>query len=115
MSPSLVEGRLQALLFHDIAPTHHAPLAQPPLNSHGRLLVIKVTRFNHSEMILNADLIEFIESTPDTVITMITGKKVLVRESADDVRSLAMDYRRSVGTAVSRPVLAHSAVSEMEG
>ena len=69
--------------------------------------MIRVTRFNHSEVILNADLIEFIEANPDTVITMITGKKVLVRETADEVRSLALDYRRSIG-----PVSISAALSE---
>ena len=36
-------------------------------------------------MILNADLIEFIERTPDTLISLITGKKVMVKESVEDV------------------------------
>ena len=59
--------------------------------------MIKVTRFNHTEVIINADLIEFIEANPDTVITMVTGKKVLVLETADEVRRLTQDYRRSAG------------------
>jgi flagellar protein FlbD len=71
----------------------------------GGSTVIKVTRFNHTEVILNADLIEFIEATPDTVITMITGKKVLVRETADEVRVLAIDYRRSIGPVLPRPAM----------
>jgi flagellar protein FlbD len=74
--------------------------------------LIKVTRFNHTEVILNADLIEFIEANPDTVITMITGKKVLVRETADEVRSRALDYRRSIGPVSPRPALLEPAVSE---
>jgi flagellar protein FlbD len=74
--------------------------------------VIKVTRFNQSEVILNADLIEFIESTPDTVITMTTGKKVLVRETADEVRALALDYRRSMGPATPRPAPAEAVGAE---
>ena len=74
--------------------------------------MIKVTRFNHSEVILNADLIEFIETTPDTVITMITGKKVLVRETADEVRNRALDYRRSIGITIPRPALFEPPASE---
>ena len=74
--------------------------------------MIKVTRFNHSEVILNADLIEFIETTPDTVITMITGKKVLVRETAGEVRDLALEYRRSIGAVVPRSALLERNVSE---
>jgi len=45
-------------------------------------------------MVINCDLIEFIESTPDTVITMTTGKKVLVLESVDEVISSVVKYRR---------------------
>lgn len=66
--------------------------------------MIKVTRFNLTELILNADLIEYIEQTPDTVITMITGKKVLVRESADEVRSRIIAYRREAGPLLPRIV-----------
>ena len=77
--------------------------------------MIKVTRFNQSELILNADLIEFIEATPDTVITMITGKKVLVRETADEVRLRALEYRRSIGPVVARPALFERAGTEEEG
>jgi len=69
--------------------------------------VIKVTRFNHTEVIINADLIEFIEANPDTVITMVTGKKVLVLETAEEVRNLTQDYRRSIG-----PVRVNSAQLE---
>ena len=77
--------------------------------------MIKVTRFNQSEVILNADLLEFIEATPDTVITMITGKKVLVRETADEVRRRALEYRRSIGPVVPRPALFERAGTEEEG
>lgn len=77
--------------------------------------MIKVTRFNQTEVILNADLIEFIEATPDTVITMITGKKVLVRETADEVRSRALEYRRSIGPVIARPALMNRQSAEEEG
>ncbi len=66
-------------------------------------------------MILNADLIEFIEATPDTVITMITGRKVLVRETADEIRGRALEYRRSIGPVVPRPALFELAGTEREG
>ena len=64
--------------------------------------MIKVTRFNLTELILNADLIEYIEQTPDTVITMITGRKVLVREPADEVRQRVIAYRREAGALLPR-------------
>ena len=60
--------------------------------------MIKVTRFNLTELVLNADMIEFVEQTPDTVITMITGRKVLVRESADEVRRRVIAYRHEAGS-----------------
>ena len=62
--------------------------------------MIKVTRFNHSELIVNADLIEFVEHTPDTVITMLTGRKVLVREPVEEVMRRVIAYRRQVGLFV---------------
>ncbi len=42
---------------------------------------------------MNADLIEFVESTPDTLITLTTGRKVMVRETMDDVLSRVIEYR----------------------
>lgn len=62
--------------------------------------MIKVTRFNHSELIVNADLIEFVECTPDTVITMLTGRKVLVREPVEEVMRRVIAYRRQAGPFV---------------
>jgi flagellar protein FlbD len=64
--------------------------------------MIKVTRFNHTELIVNADLIEFVENTPDTIITMLTGRKVLVLESADEIVRRVIAYRREVGQAIPR-------------
>ena len=42
--------------------------------------MIKVTRLNGKEFVINTEIIEFIESTPDTVITTTTGKKVIVKK-----------------------------------
>ncbi|ACB84984.1 flagellar FlbD family protein [Natranaerobius thermophilus] len=59
--------------------------------------MIRVTRFNGKEYIVNADLIEFVEETPDTVITLVTGRKVLVKETSEEVIDLVIEYRRRVG------------------
>jgi flagellar protein FlbD len=59
--------------------------------------MITITRFNHTELTLNADLIEFVEQTPDTVITMVTGRKVLARESAEEIKQRVIAYRRETG------------------
>jgi len=47
--------------------------------------MIHLTRLNNSPLVVNADLIKYIENAPDTVITLITGEKLVVRESAGEV------------------------------
>ncbi|NLK98696.1 MAG: flagellar FlbD family protein, partial [Epulopiscium sp.] len=47
--------------------------------------MIKVTRLNDTQIVINAELIEFVEETPDTVITMTTGRKIVVKETVDEV------------------------------
>lgn len=58
--------------------------------------MIRVTRLNSSPLILNSDLIEHIEATPDTVITLTTGQSVRVRESADEVMERIVAFRRDI-------------------
>jgi flagellar protein FlbD len=58
--------------------------------------MIRVTRLNSSPLILNSDLIEHIEITPDTVITLTTGQSMRVRESADDLIARIVEFRRSI-------------------
>ncbi len=58
--------------------------------------MIKVTRLNKTEFYVNADLIEFIEKTPDTVITLTTGKKIVVRESVETVLNEIIEFRKKV-------------------
>ena len=58
--------------------------------------MIRLTRLNGKTYIINSELIEFVESTPDTVITLITGKKVIVRESIDEVVDKTVEYRKKV-------------------
>ena len=55
--------------------------------------MIKVTKLNGRELVVNADLIEFIESTPDTLISLTTGRKIMVLEELDEVVRSAMGYR----------------------
>lgn len=59
--------------------------------------MIKVSRLNKSELYINAELIEFVEETPDTVITLISGKKFIARESAQIIIEEIIAYRRRVG------------------
>jgi len=59
--------------------------------------MINVSRLNGKEYFINPHLIEFIEETPDTVITLTTGKKVVVEENAEKVVQKVIDYRKSIG------------------
>ena len=58
--------------------------------------MIRLTRISHSPIVLNADLIQSIESTPDTVITLTSGQKLMVLESAGDVVDRVVSYRRRI-------------------
>ena len=58
--------------------------------------MITVTRLDRRVVILNADLIKMIESTPDTIITLLNGDTVVVRETLDEVVRRATDYQRQV-------------------
>lgn len=70
--------------------------------------MIRLTRINESAFFVNAELIAFIDETPDTVLTLTTGEKVRVRERAGEVVERVLDYRRRAAGAAQRtdvPVL----------
>jgi flagellar protein FlbD len=58
--------------------------------------MIRLTRLNHAPIVLNSDLIEHIDVTPDTVITLTNGQILRVLESADEVVERCVEYRRRV-------------------
>lgn len=58
--------------------------------------MIKLTRLDGREFLVNCDLIEFIEGMPDTVITLRTEKKILVKEPVDEVLKRIVTFKRSV-------------------
>ena len=58
--------------------------------------MIQLTRLNHVPLVLNSDLIEHIEVTPDTVVTLTTGQKIGVLESAEEVVERIIRFRRSL-------------------
>lgn len=58
--------------------------------------MIRVTRLNGKKMTVNAELIEMIEETPDTVISFTNGKKFVVKESEEEVRRLVIEYKKEV-------------------
>jgi flagellar protein FlbD len=65
--------------------------------------MIRLTRLNHVPLIINADLIEYVETTPDTVIVMTSGEKLLVVESADEVIERVIQFRRSIAGELPGP------------
>src|SRR5271166_4095746 len=67
--------------------------------------VIRLTRINKSFLAVNADLIKFVETAPDTVITLSTGEKVVVMESVEQIIELIVQFRRSMLAGLSCPVL----------
>jgi len=58
--------------------------------------MIQLTRLNHVPLIVNSDLIEHVEVTPDTVIALTTGQKFLVLESAEEVIEKVIRFRRAI-------------------
>lgn len=58
--------------------------------------MIQLTRINNASMVLNSDLIEHIEITPDTVISLTTGQKYMVRESVEQVIEKVVKFRAAI-------------------
>jgi flagellar protein FlbD len=58
--------------------------------------LIRLTRINHVPLVVNADLIEHVETTPDTVISLTNGQKFMVLESPEEVISRVIDFRRCI-------------------
>lgn len=58
--------------------------------------MIHLTRLNHRSLVLNSDLIESLETTPDTVISLTTGQKLTVCEASDEVIRRIIAFRREV-------------------
>lgn len=56
--------------------------------------MIRLSRLNGKEFVVNCELIKFIESTPDTVVTLTTGEKLMVREGVEEVIGATMNYRK---------------------
>jgi flagellar protein FlbD len=57
-------------------------------------MMIKVTRLNDAQLVINADLIEFVEAIPDTIVSLTTGKKIMVKESIDEVIDRVAKFKR---------------------
>jgi flagellar protein FlbD len=58
--------------------------------------VIRLTRLNSQQITVNSDLIKLVESNPDTVLTLVSGDKVLVHETAEEVVARVIEFKRAV-------------------
>ncbi len=58
--------------------------------------MIRVTRMNHQPLVVNSDLIEHVEETPDTVVSLTNGQKFIVLETADELIQRVVDFRHRV-------------------
>jgi flagellar protein FlbD len=59
-------------------------------------MMIHVTRLNHTPVVLNSDLIEQVEATPDTVIGLTSGQKIMVLESIEEIIDRIRLFRQSI-------------------
>ena len=64
--------------------------------------MIEVTRLNGTPIVLNSDLLKTAEASPDTMLTLINGEKLIVRESCDEVTARVLEYRSRLLAAVAR-------------
>jgi flagellar protein FlbD len=55
--------------------------------------MIELTKLHNQKFVLNAELIESVEETPDTIITLISGKRIMVKESVGDVVEKVVEYK----------------------
>jgi len=62
--------------------------------------MIKVTKLNKEAFYINPTMIEMAERTPDTVITLVNGKKIIVAESIEELRDIFMEYFKVVGMII---------------
>lgn len=58
--------------------------------------MIRLTKLNASSFVLNCELIEMVESTPDTIITLNSGKKIVVTESIEEVVDKVIQYKGNI-------------------
>ena len=77
--------------------------------------MIELTRLNGSVLVLNSDLIKTAESSPDTLLTLITGEQLIVREETDEVVERVLAYRARLLAAVARQLPEFGDVTRVAG
>ncbi len=58
--------------------------------------MIRLHRLNNKEFLVNCELIEFVEETPNTVISMVSGRKLVVSETSGEIQNLIIEYKRKI-------------------
>ena len=58
--------------------------------------MIQLTRLNNQPLVVNSDLIKCVENAPDTVLTLVTGEKIIVRETTEQVLERVIAFRRAI-------------------
>lgn len=66
------------------------------MNGEGENSMIEVTKINGVKVLVNPDLIELVEETPDTVLTLTTSRKIIVKESRQEIKNLVILYRKDI-------------------
>jgi flagellar protein FlbD len=65
--------------------------------------MIKLTRLNNQPLVVNSDLIKSMENAPDTVLTLVTVDKIIVRESTEQVLERVIEFRRAILAGLTPP------------
>jgi flagellar protein FlbD len=72
-------------------------IAESESDAHAdRVAMIELTRLNGHRLLLNCDLLKYVEASPDTLLTLVTGDKVVVLETCEQVKRLAVDHQAQV-------------------
>ncbi|MDO4463959.1 MAG: flagellar FlbD family protein [Bacillota bacterium] len=58
--------------------------------------MVELTRINGTKILVNPDLMELVEETPDTVVAFTTGRKIIVKESRQEIKNLVKSYRKDI-------------------
>ena len=69
--------------------------------------MIELTRLNGNPMVLNSDLLKTVEASPDTVLTLVNGEKLIVRETCAEITERVLDYRARLLAAVAEHLKSH--------
>lgn len=66
--------------------------------------MLKLRLFNNSMIVINAELIESIEKTPDTIVTLTTGRKIMVKDNVEDIIKGFIKYRQEINQIIVKAI-----------